>query len=1828
MKTWEKMMLLISLPFAIFWHGVKNADKYMKRKLKPAVAMLVATALLLSVIPLTAFADTDIDHTTHAGCKALSMGETYIMVDGVEQSDNRLSDGNYYLTGDISVTLSINGKVSLCLNGFSVNTGNSRGIEFYTSDLSLTVDDCVGTGQISGGRYAIYVGRSNTTVTVNSGTVGNGSCTYGIYTSNRATLYINGGSVIGQTHGIHNSYENAVVYLSGSPTVSGGTADIYDGMLYADNGAEPPVPYSGDTLKLDGRAFDYHYHGDVMVSHVTETNKELFVSTPDIPNFSLVYDSAANALKLEGEPMALTWYAEDGATVLSGPDYPTAVHYGEKISDMPVYEKEGYFFLGWLWRSVGDDAWSYEYYGENEYDTNEFRNPTEFKAVILSKHFFAGDGMADAPYLIQNVEDLLTMAQLVHDNFKQYNAETVYYQLTADLDLSSVCGEEKGNWTPIGKQEGFSAQFDGNGHTVSNLYYKDVASCVGLFGILHEKASIRNLTVTGFISASNDFSGIVGRNDNGKVENCLDLTKTVPYGYTTDENGWMAFTDPEGLADVDVKAFYDGNWIQTTYNDLKYKVTTAELDGAKVTVTPTIINGGAYVKMLYTVTNNGDTAITNGKLAVHSDIQIGDNDKAAIEIIRDGDGKAIGFRMVDDHLFVDEKGNPTNCASRGAQLNLYFAGTGGVTNADTYWFGHYSDKEDHAFETIADKTASIGATYEKDENGNYIKLSDVDSGIAFSWQNIELAAGESKEFSWVINVGTEADPPQWSDYGVNLTVTADATQHDLDINVAAKVKDAAGVTDKLYYAVNNGAGVLLGGVIADGVTEKSITGVINASTWANGTYDLDFWVINSKGAVSEKVRRTLTVQNGRVTGDITVLNPELSHNWESAWNYDETNHWHNCQNSNCTISENAEKNGFGAHEFDSPCDATCNTCGYTRAITHTFNQKVMTEQYLASAGTCTQRAKYYYSCTCGAAGTTTFFGDTAPHEYAYSAEGAVITETCTGDCGHKATATLVAPKNLTYDGTAKKATVSYSENWKGSTLPVAYGSHGNVNAGTVTAGITKNNKTAVLSYDITAATAIVTPPTAKENLVYNGSTNALVNAGTTTGGTLQYAIGTSTTIAPTSGWHTAIPAGKNAGTYDVWYKVVGGTNYHSVAPVCITVTVAKASITVTADNKTKTYGDNEPAFTWRVTAGTVQPNDTLAGINVSRAGGENVGNYTIAITQTAGANPNYDITFANGTLTVVQKEIGIRWSNTSLIYNGLAQKPTATATGTVNGDQITLMISGAQVNASDTAYPAAVVGIEGTKAANYKLPAEKVTAFTIAKAGQAAPTGIGQTNETISGKADGTLTGLTAAMEYRKDGVETYTGVNSSIIENLAAGKYYVRIKGDSNHLPSAETAITITAGRKLKIVVPAQQIGYTLAATAYEMDYLGAATLTFTLAEGYSKAANFAILLNGNPNAAWQNGQLPLSDIITDVNITVDGVADITAPTAEIQIKDNKWTSFLHLITFGLFFKETQNVTITADDKGSGVDKIQYYVSEEELTYDSLSHITDWKDYNGAFALNPNHHYVVYAKVTDKSGNTRYISSDGLVFDSVAPAFYGIENGGVYYGDTVIRVVDEQHYPITFTMDGVDVTDKISNNEYTITADNKEHTLVATDKAGNVTAYKITVYKNYTVTYKINGETIGTETVGHGKDATLPVIPAKEGYDQTAPIWDKNGKAITADTEIHAVYTVNEYTITFMAENGVYKTLTYKHGETVTMPTVPTKDGYTVQWETTIDKAMGDATVKAVYNEIPATEKPNSPQTGDTANLWLWVALLFVSSIAIITQTVYSKKEKSRETK
>ena len=147
------------------------------------------------------------------------------------------------------------------------------------------------------------------------------------------------------------------------------------------------------------------------------------------------------------------------------------------------------------------------------------------------------------------------------------------------------------------------------------------------------------------------------------------------------------------------------------------------------------------------------------------------------------------------------------------------------------------------------------------------------------------------------------------------------------------------------------------------------------------------------------------------------------------------------------------------------------------------------------------------------------------------------------------------------------------------------------------------------------------------------------------------------------------------------------------------------------------------------------------------------------------------------------------------------------------------------------------------------------------------------------------------------------------------------------------------------------------------------------------------------------------------------DLISDITAPTGEIKVADNKWDSLLNGITFKTFYKEPQTVTITATDDSYSHEgytddkqvKIQYYISNEDkaLTSSELGNI-EFTDYTGGFDINPINKYVIYAKLTDHAGNVTYISTDGMVIKDTKPEISGIEEGKTYCEKAVFTVSDE----------------------------------------------------------------------------------------------------------------------------------------------------------------------------------------------------------------------------
>lgn len=131
-----------------------------------------------------------------------------------------------------------------------------------------------------------------------------------------------------------------------------------------------------------------------------------------------------------------------------------------------------------------------------------------------------GDGSA-TEYTIRTAEELAYLAQLVNGG-NDFSGKTV--TLARDIDLSAVCGEQSENWIPIGNtnQATFRGTFDGQSHTVSEIYINNDFSVFGLFGYV-KNGEVTALTVSGTIIAKDGATiggGIAGSLDGGTITKC------------------------------------------------------------------------------------------------------------------------------------------------------------------------------------------------------------------------------------------------------------------------------------------------------------------------------------------------------------------------------------------------------------------------------------------------------------------------------------------------------------------------------------------------------------------------------------------------------------------------------------------------------------------------------------------------------------------------------------------------------------------------------------------------------------------------------------------------------------------------------------------------------------------------------------------------------------------------------------------------------------------------------------------------------------------------------------------------------------------------------------------------------------------------------------------------------------------------------------------------------------------------------------------------------------------------------------------------------------
>ena len=218
--------------------------------------------------------------------------------------------------------------------------------------------------------------------------------------------------------------------------------------------------------------------------------------------------------------------------------------------------------------------------------------------------------------------------------------------------------------------------------------------------------------------------------------------------------------------------------------------------------------------------------------------------------------------------------------------------------------------------------------------------------------------------------------------------------------------------------------------------------------------------------------------------------------------------------------------------------------------------------------------------------------------------------------------------------------------------------------------------------------------------------------------------------------------------------------------------------------------------------------------------------------------------------------------------------------------------------------------------------------------------------------------------------------------------------------------------------------------------------------------------------------------------NITITARwRDTEKPTGEIIIGTNKWNQFLNELTFGIFFKDTQEVTINAVDN-SGVVFVSYLVTDKELSEAELNSLV-FRAYEEPFRIDPNGEYIIYVMLVDENINITYLRSDRLTLDNIQPVISGIENGKTYCEAQTVTV--DEKYVDTVTVNGTAVT-LDADGGFVLPPTNGEQKIVVTDKAGNNAEMTVTVNNGHTF-----GEWVSDNDGKHTRKCTVDGCDAFE---------------------------------------------------------------------------------------------------------------------------------------
>ena len=288
----------------------------------------------------------------------------------------------------------------------------------------------------------------------------------------------------------------------------------------------------------------------------------------------------------------------------------------------------------------------------------------------------------------------------------------------------------------------------------------------------------------------------------------------------------------------------------------------------------------------------------------------------------------------------------------------------------------------------------------------------------------------------------------------------------------------------------------------------------------------------------------------------------------------------------------------------------------------------------------------------------------------------------------------------------------------------------------------------------------------------------------------------------------------------------------------------------------------------------------------------------------------------------------------------------------------------------------------------------------------------------------------------------------------INAGTYTVwyYVKGDDNHNDSEKASVQV----EIKKADP--NIGEVTANVVNNTTDISAIAIDRT-----DKTVAGDLIIEENQTLTLGENQISyIFKPSDDANYnTISGIIDVTVqdtipPTGTVTLTDAEavWDRIPETITFEMYFKDAQKAIVEATDSFSGVDKVEYYETNEVLDLEGIKLLSDdkWKvlDEDVVTIAEDAKQFIYYIRITDKSGNIAYLATNGAEFDTTAPVISGVIDGKTYYTSQEVTVTDKNLEKVTLNGEEVEATITLEGNK------EATYTIQATDKVGNTTTVTV----------------------------------------------------------------------------------------------------------------------------------------------------------------------------